>query len=142
MIFKALLVTIAALTLSSLSVAADAAEAIGSVQCASVGRGSDGYKSDRPLYFAALEATDSGYDLLLVEERGKHLLSLNGKRVIIAAGTLNGQTIVPWNLVAYNKQPVQIEANGKFLLEMMVSTRSYCRFTGVVQVLNRAEPKP
>ncbi len=110
--------------------------AVGTVDCGS-GRGGEDRKAT--LLFAALSPGPTGYDLLLVDQQITAVLSLDSKLVVQAASSLQGQQLLPWNLVAYDRQPLQLSKDGKFSLGMMVSTRSACRFQGTVQFLQGAD---
>lgn len=112
-------------------------EAVGKVVCGG-GRGTPGRQAE--LLFATVTPTAAGYDVLLLEARSTHVLSLNRDRIVEAASTLQSQTLLPWNLVAYDRTPMQLAPNGAFDITMMVSTRSSCRFQGKALWLKPTQP--
>jgi anti-sigma-K factor RskA len=111
----------------SWNVPAIASDPVGTVTCSSL----DGTDRTNSILFAAIQSSDHGVDLLIVEEIGTKVLSLNSELQVTAASTLQGQTLSPWNLVAYDGAPVSITEEGAFSINMMVSTRSSCQFEGI-----------
>ena len=75
------------------------------------------------------------------ETDGRFLLKLNQNLVVQEAYSVEGVEYLPWNLVAYDGSPMQINQDGSFLLVMMVSTRSSCEFRGKLEFLGDAETK-
>lgn len=114
---------------------ANTSNAPGRVECQST----NGPGRTDNLYFAALSPEAQGFNLLIVENAGQHILTLNERMVVQKASTIQGQTLTPWNLTAYDRTPVQFSQNGGFRLAMMVSTRSSCTFQGPVTFLQGAE---
>lgn len=108
--------------------------ATGAMECNSV----RGNPNTRQIWFAAIQSTASGFDLLIVEELGNHLISLNKKLVVQAAGTIGDQKITAWNLVSYDGKPLVVKKDGTFSLGMAVSTRSFCQFQGTARFLGQA----
>ena len=120
------------LVLPIVAVPAQAIESVGTVSCAAV----DGsYSNSRSMLFALLEPREQGADLLIVDEMGQSILSLDQDGVVTAASSLNSQSLSPWNLVAYDQTPVSLDSDGNFKLQMMVSSRSSCMFEGRAVVL-------
>lgn len=108
---------------------------VGSVSCGSV----NGDERRSAMAFSAISPAEGGYTLLIVEETGAFVLSLNQNLQVTEASSLEGQTLVPWNLVAYDGSPLAIAPSGDFSLEMMVSTRSACQFRGTATFLEGVE---
>jgi hypothetical protein len=86
---------------------------------------------------ATLESTAQGFNLRIVESGEEDLLELDNNLVVQSASTDGGY----WNLVAYDKQPVKINQDGSFNIGMMVSSRSYCDFSGKLEFLGDAKSK-
>lgn len=123
------------LSLSTVAVPVQAIESVGTVSCAAV----DGsYRNSRSMLFALLEPTEQGADLLIVDEMGQSILSLDQDGVVTAASSIESQALSPWNLVAYDRSPISIDSEGNFELQMMVSSRSGCTFEGRAVVLPRS----
>ena len=123
------------LSLSIVVAPAQAIESVGTVSCAAV----DGsYNNSRSMLFALLEPTEQGADLLIVDEMGQSILSLDQDGVVTAASSIESQTLSPWNLVAYDQSPLSLDSEGNFKLQMMVSSRSGCMFEGRAIVLPRS----
>jgi hypothetical protein len=77
-----------------------------------------------------------GYSILIVGESSQSVMILDKRNVIKSAGTLEGDSIIPWNIHFYDKTPMKLESNGKYsIVGMAVSTRSYCSFSGIGQYL-------
>jgi hypothetical protein len=117
------------------SVEAIAREPVGRVECGST----DGSTRSDTMWFAALSPSPGGLNLLIVEETGPFVLTLDQNLVVQAASSLVGQTLSGWNLVAYDGTPLQVSPDGTFSLTMMVSTRSTCSFEGTAVFLEGAE---
>ena len=123
------------LSLSIVVAPAQSIESVGTVSCAAV----DGsYNNSRSMLFALLEPTEQGADLLIVDEMGQSILSLDQDGVVTAASSIESQTLSPWNLVAYDQSPLSLDSEGNFKLQMMVSSRSGCMFEGRAIVLPRS----
>ncbi|WP_143467690.1 hypothetical protein [Leptolyngbya ohadii] len=109
---------------------------VGTVSCRSM----SGETRQSPIAFSAITpANDRNYSWVIVDDIGIHILVLNQALQVISAGTVEGQTISPWNLVAYDSKPLTLDRNGTFSLDMMVSTRSSCQFQGTTVFLQGAE---
>ena len=114
---------------------------VGTSTCEHVYRGQG--RNTRPIQKATLESRSGGYTLRFTEIiQGKPIKTvweLDNGLVIEAARTgelLEGR----WNLVPYNRQPpVTIRSTGAFSINMMVSSRSICTFTGTLQFLGNAQ---
>jgi hypothetical protein len=112
------------------------ANSVGSVTCSSM----RGEVQQRDMAFSAIRPSDEGgYTVLIVEETGTTVLSLNAQLQVTNASSLEGQILMPWNLTAYDDSPLKIEPSGAFSLSMMVSTRSSCEFQGTALFLQGAE---
>lgn len=114
---------------------AEANQPVGMVVCEAL----DGtYRREDSMIFAALSQEEQGFDLLIVDELGQSILSLDKHLVVQAAGSIEGQEIIPWNLVAYQGEPLQLSSDGSFSLEMFVSPYSICEFRGRAVLLQSA----
>ncbi len=135
MVKQWLIGAIGLMSLSAVVAPAQAIESVGTVSCAAV----DGsYNNSRSMLFALLEPTEQGADLLIVDEMGQSVLSLDQDGVVTAASSIESQTLSPWNLVAYDQSPLSLDSEGNFKLQMMVSSRSGCTFEGRAVVLPRS----
>jgi hypothetical protein len=130
-----MLLPVAIALLPTTPVQANPSHSVGRVECQST-NGPD--RTDN-LYFAALTPEAQGFNLLIVENAGQHILTLNERLVVQKASTIQGQSLTSWNLTAYDGTPVQLSPNGGFRLAMMVSTRSSCTFQGPITFLQGAE---
>lgn len=108
---------------------------LGQVACASV----QGSQRNNALWYAAIEPNETGFTLILSEDFGTHVLTLNPDLTVASAGTLDGAQIMTWNLVGYDGSPIELRQDGQFVVDMMVSSRSTCRFDGTVKFLKGAE---
>ena len=110
----------------------------GSMDCGSLlQRGADAYRNQSAIRNATLSNLESGFLLTMTVHDDKGLstigLELYGDLVVKSAWSDDPpDSGGRWNLTAYNKEPIGIGSSGRFDFEMMVSTRSYCRFTGTV----------
>lgn len=102
---------------------------IGEVDCYSTDRS----KRHDSILFAALESMEGGFNFLMIDNRGRYSLLLDRNLRVQEAYSIEGNTRVPWNLVAYQGEQLQIASDGTFKLRMMVSTRSSCEFRGKTQ---------
>lgn len=110
---------------------------VGQVSCSNAYDSTDININGRPMKKATLESTAQGFNLRIVESGEEDLLELDNNLVVQAASTNGGR----WNLVAYDKQPVKINQDGSFNIGMMVSSRSYCDFSGKLEFLGDAKSK-
>jgi CHAT domain-containing protein/tetratricopeptide (TPR) repeat protein len=110
---------------------------VGQVSCSNAYDSTDININGRPMKKATLESTAQGFNLRIVESGEEGLLELDNNLVVQAASTNGGR----WNLVAYDKQPVKINQDGSFNIGMMVSSRSYCDFSGKLEFLGDAKSK-
>lgn len=108
---------------------------LGQVECASI----QGSQRDNALWYASIEPNATGFTLVLSEDFGTHVLTLNPDLTVASAGTLDGAQITTWNLVGYDGSPIELRQDGQFVVDMMVSSRSTCRFAGKAQFLQGAE---
>ena len=110
---------------------------VGSIECGSA----DGSRRVNPMRSASLRPTSQGFDLEIVEDSGeKSILSLDKSLKVQEAATFEGnQRRGSWNLVAYTGTPLKITPDGSFSLDMMVSTRSSCRFQGTAKFLEGSD---
>ena len=126
------------LTISTVAATALQATAapVGSVICSSM-RG-EGRQNE--IAFSAISPEgQGGYTLSIVEDTGSHILSLNQSLQVTNASSIEGQSLVPWNLIAYDGKPLSVNRDGTFSLDMMVSTRSSCQFRGTAIFLKGSE---
>ncbi|ACK73989.1 hypothetical protein PCC7424_5411 (plasmid) [Gloeothece citriformis PCC 7424] len=110
---------------------------VGTATCASIIN--EGLNT-RPIQKATLEARGNGYRLKFTElMRGKPsetVWELDSQLIIYEAES-DGMS---WNLTSYNREPpVTITPTGNFEIEMMVSSRSWCIFTGTLQFIGNAK---
>ena len=103
---------------------------IGQKICGNAYFGSGIDQNTEDLYSATLESSSSGFNLIL-DETTK--FELNDQLVV--------EEVAGWNLVAYNKEPFEIDSDGYFNIRMMVSTRSYCTFKGKLEFIGDAASK-
>ena len=108
---------------------------LGQVQCASI----QGSQRNNALWYASVEPNDTGFTLVLSEDLGTHVLTLNPDLTVSSAGTLDGAQVMTWNLVGYDGSPIELRQDGQFVVDMMVSSRSTCRFEGKANFLQGAE---
>lgn len=99
------------------------------------------YRNRRLMLSATIETDNGEFKLWIRETDGRFLLKLNQNLVVQEAYSVEGVEYLPWNLVAYDGSPMQINQDGSFLLVMMVSTRSGCEFRGKLEFLGDAETK-
>jgi hypothetical protein len=101
-----------------------------------------GIYNTRPLLKATLASSLEGYDLKFADRFGEHLLKLKRNLIVDSARTL-GSDGGEWQLISYKAQPspVKIQPNGRFRIEMWVSTRSMCLFDGNLQFLGDTKAK-
>ncbi len=108
---------------------------VGTTTCEHVYRGQG--KNTRPIQNATLEPKAGGYTLRFTEIiQGKPIETVweldNG--LIIDTARTGELPEGRWNLVPYNRySPVIIQPTGAFSINMMVSSRSICTFTGTLQ---------
>lgn len=109
---------------------------VGSVTCATtIDRFAT--KKVRAIQSATLRNSNQGYILALSEAEMEHELKLDRQLIVQSAQTKNkneGKWGM-WNLISYQyqPQPIQIQPNGTFSIEMFVSTRSICEFKGQLE---------
>ncbi len=108
---------------------------LGQVACASI----QGSQRNNALWYASVEPNDTGFTLVLSEDFGTHVLTLNPDLTVASAGTLDGAQVMTWNLVGYDGSPIELRQDGQFVVDMMVSSRSTCRFEGKAKFLKGAE---
>jgi hypothetical protein len=111
--------------------------AVGSVRCSSV----DGAiaRSDE-IIMATIAKSAQGYELYLREPTMQHRLILDADRVVLQASSSfdrdrsdsqdSEAKWTEWHLVAYDRTPIKLGLDGKFSINMMVSSRSSCIFEG------------
>jgi hypothetical protein len=108
---------------------------VGTAECGTGGRG--GTNTIGFIQEATLEPRLRGYDLRMVilsnGQPEEYFLELDNNRVVESARTIREPQAVTWSLAAYNGDPVEIQSTGEFNIGMMVSTRSYCRFSGTLE---------
>lgn len=110
---------------------------IGTTTCESIiGEG----RNTRPIQKATLETKGNGYRLKFTEIMGgkpsEVVWKLDSGLIIDEAKSDGGS----WNLTSYDRQPpVTIKPTGEFQIEMMVSSRSICTFTGTLQFIGNAK---
>ncbi len=116
------------------------ADQVGSAECSGI----RGHRvNTRSIQKATLEPLQGGYKLRFTEmKQGKPIETvwdLDSKLIIESAKTGTAPA-GQWNLTSYNRQPpVTIEPDGKFSINMMVTSRSVCTFSGRLQFLDNAQ---
>lgn len=116
------------------------ADPVGSTECSGI-RGDQ--VNTRPIQKATIEPLQSGYQLRFTEILNDRAIetvwNLDSKLIIESAKTGTDRA-GGWNLTSYNRQsPVTIDRDGQFSINMMVSSRSVCTFSGKLQFLNNAQ---
>ncbi len=116
------------------------ADPVGSIECSGI-RGNN--STTRLIQKATLKPLQGGYKLRFTEIRqGKPIETvwqLDPKLIIESAKTGTAPE-GRWNLTSYNRStPVTIEPDGNFSINMMVSSRSACTFSGRLQFLDKAQ---
>jgi hypothetical protein len=131
-----------AVSLPFLTVAAGEAiaQSVGTTKCSGI-RGANA--NTRPIQKATIEPMGKGYVLRFTEiNQGKSIETVwkLDKGLVIESARTGTAPEDNWNLVPYNRQPpVKIESTGTFIINMMVSSRSACTFTGKLQFLSNAQ---
>ncbi|NEQ38564.1 MAG: CHAT domain-containing protein [Okeania sp. SIO3I5] len=120
-------------------------QVVGYMSCAfKYARGGDAGNNSRDIVSADLKSTPNGFTLAFTEASGsKHKLDLDQNLVVVSAGSFDEERNIwgPWNLVSYDKTPIQIEPDGSFDASMSVSTRYYCVIKGKVEFIGDAADK-
>lgn len=119
---------------------------IGEMACGNVSGGNDYNANTSDLSAARLEVAPNGYTLYLTKTSKDIMrLELDNNLVVREASSGDsdsGEGWLPWNLVAYQGDPWEIEENGNFSMDFMyVSTRSVCSFKGKLEFSDGAKAK-
>ncbi|AFY70224.1 hypothetical protein Pse7367_1949 [Thalassoporum mexicanum PCC 7367] len=126
------------ISISSKAIAAT--QSVGSVSCSSI----DGsIQRHDEIILATIAKSRQGYEIYLREPTMQHRLILDPNRVITQASSSfdldrqgNYSQWTDWNLIAYDRTPIKIGLDGRFVIEMMVSSRSVCSFEGIANLVN------
>jgi len=113
---------------------------VGTAECSGI-QGDNA--NTRPIEKATLEPRAGGYNLRFTEiKQGtpvESLFELNNQLEVQSARTLGSQG--EWNSVVFRGTPVKIQPTGAFSINMMVSTRSACTFSGTLQFAGNAQAR-
>ena len=97
-------------------------------------------RNTRPMTKATLETKGDGYILkfteILENRQSETVWDLDSKLLIDEAESDGGS----WNLTSYDRRsPVSIKPTGQFEIKMMVSSRSFCTFSGTLQFIGKSK---
>lgn len=112
---------------------------VGTTQCSEI---TGDNTNSRPIQTATLESRNRGYTLKFTEifqgQPQEVVWQLDENLFIEEARTAEA----PWNLTSYNRSdPVEIQPTGEFSINMMVSSRSICTFSGTLEFLGNAQTR-
>jgi len=114
------------------------------------GRGPYVEENVRDIISASIKSTSEGFNLTMIEEKGKEaVIKFNKNLDIESAGTVikedygdiyKAGDLVPWNLISnHNPVMLRIKPDGIFSIDMWVSKRSNCSFEGTAKFIDSAK---
>jgi hypothetical protein len=111
-------------------------ESVGTAECSGIYGGSP---NSNPIQQATLESRTGGYTLKFTrvfQGQPEEIIWELGEDLIIETARTGERPEGRWNLTAYNRSdPVSIQSSGEFGINMMVSSRSVCTFSGTLEFL-------
>lgn len=88
---------------------------------------------------ASIQPTRQGFELLMADPvLGAYVFHLDDSLMVQSAGTLESNTVSPWELDPTIDTSAQIAPDGAFTVEVAHSDQSFCNFSGTVTFLDGA----